>query len=163
MADHVCSGGGEGSSVWNGPRRLWIRMEINSLSDCKWDVLNHGHGRGIIGNKFHVILMILLSYSGMRSPMKKQNCVRFSRSHRGTFPASIAAARLESILPHQNRRHFKLCGERCLSFRFNHDDFVWPLTEIMALSRLVKPQLRTRILSMVLSEPMSMLLMAKYR
>lgn len=50
---------------------VWIKTVINSLSHCKWDVLYHRYGRGIMGNEFRVILMILLSYSIMWSRMKK--------------------------------------------------------------------------------------------
>lgn len=60
---------------------VWIKMEINSLSYGKWDVLYHRYDRGIMGNEFCVILMILLLYSIMWSRMKKLNCVKFSPSH----------------------------------------------------------------------------------
>lgn len=64
-----------------GNGRVWIKTEINSLSPYKWDVLYHRYDRGIMGNEFHVILMILLSYSIMWTRMKKLNCVKFSPSH----------------------------------------------------------------------------------
>lgn len=57
------------------------RIEINSPSYCKWDALHHCYDRRIMGNEFHVILMILLSWSIMWSRMKKLNCVKFSPSH----------------------------------------------------------------------------------
>lgn len=63
-----------------GTGRVWIKMEINSLSSCKWDVLYHRYDRGIMGNEFCVILMILLSYTIIWSRMKKLNYVKFSPS-----------------------------------------------------------------------------------
>ena len=56
--------------------QVWIKTGVNSLSYCKWDVLCHTYGRRIMWNEFHVILMILLSFSLMWLRMKTLVCVK---------------------------------------------------------------------------------------
>lgn len=96
--------------------RVWIKKEINFLSYSKWDVLYHRYDRGITGNEFHVILMILLSGSIMRCRMKKLNHVKFCPSR--SLPLIPALPHVHNSWPRDRLR--KELTADTTSFPFIH-------------------------------------------